>query len=128
MDILFVAAEAAPLAKVGGMGDVVGSLPKVLRRMGHDVRILIPYYGFLPDKVDIPAEPVWRGTAMFNDFAIYETVLPGSDVPLYLFGHPAFDPRKVYAGEDEFWRFTFFANGSGGICLELLETPDHPLP
>ena len=112
MDILFVAAEAAPLAKVGGMGDVVGSLPKVLRRMGHDVRVLIPYYGFLPDKVDIPAEPVWRGNAMFNDFAIYETVLPGSDVPLYLFGHPAFDPRKVYAGEDEFWRFTFFANGA----------------
>jgi starch synthase len=112
MKILFVAAEAAPLAKVGGMGDVVGSLPKVLRKMGHDVRVFLPYYGFLPDKIDIPEEPVWRGTAMFNDFAVYETTLPESDVPLYLFGHPAFDPRKVYFGDDEDWRFTFFANGA----------------
>ncbi|WOD41931.1 glycogen synthase GlgA [Nodosilinea sp. E11] len=112
MKILFVAAEAAPLAKVGGMGDVVGSLPKVLRSLGHDVRIFMPYYGFLPDKVDIPEEPVWQGTAMFNDFAVYETTLPESDVPVYLFGHPAFDPRKVYGGDDEAWRFTFFANGA----------------
>jgi starch synthase len=112
MKILFVAAEAAPLAKVGGMGDVVGSLPKVLRKMGHDVRVLIPYYGFLADKVDIPKDPIWWGYAMFNDFAVYETTLPDSDVPLYLFGHPAFDPRKIYYGEDEAWRFTFFANGA----------------
>jgi starch synthase len=112
MKILFVAAEAAPLAKVGGMGDVVGSLPKVLRNMGHDVRIFMPYYGFLNDKIDIPKDPIWWGYAMFNDFAVYETTLPDSDVPLYLFGHPAFDPRRVYAGDDEDWRFTFFSNGA----------------
>lgn len=112
MRILFVAAEAAPLAKVGGMGDVVGALPKVLRRMGHDVRVLMPYYGFLPDKVEIPSEPIWWGYAMFEDFAIYETAMPGTDVPLYLFGHPAFWPRRVYSGDDEDWRFTLFANGA----------------
>ncbi|MGF1514890.1 MAG: glycogen synthase GlgA [Elainellaceae cyanobacterium] len=112
MRILFVAAEAAPLAKIGGMGDVVGSLPKVLRDMGHDVRIFMPYYGFLPDKVDIPDEPVWRSGAMFESFAVYEAILPGSDIPVYLFGHPAFSTRKVYGGEDEAWRFTLFANGA----------------
>ncbi|NJK77016.1 MAG: glycogen synthase GlgA [Microcoleus sp. SU_5_6] len=112
MRILFVSAEAAPLAKVGGMGDVVGALPKFLRRMGHDVRIFMPYYGFLPDKTDIPKEPVWKGAAMFQEFSVYETVLPGTDVPLYLFGHPAFMPRRIYGGADEDWRFTFFANGA----------------
>ncbi|MBC6423223.1 MAG: glycogen synthase GlgA [Hormoscilla sp. SP12CHS1] len=112
MRILFVAAEAAPIAKVGGMGDVVGALPKVLRKMGHDVRIFMPYYGFLPDKMEIPKDPVWSGFAMFEDFAVYETVLPGTDVPLYLFRHLSFSGRNIYYGEDEDWRFTLFANGA----------------
>lgn len=116
MQILFVAAEAVPVAKVGGMGDFVGVLPNILRKMGHDVRIFIPYYGFLIDKMEIPKEPVWCGCAMFQNFAVYETVLPNTSVPLYLFGHPVFNPRRIYSGEDEAWRFTFFANGAAEFC------------
>ncbi len=112
MRILFVAAEAAPLAKAGGMGDVVGVLPRVLRAMGHDVRVFMPYYGFIADKVPVPKEPIWKGNAMFQDFTVYETRFPKTDVPLYLFGHPIFNSRRIYGGEDEDWRFTFFSNGA----------------
>jgi starch synthase len=112
MRILFVAAEAVPLAKVGGMADVVGALPKVLRAMGHDVRVFMPYYGFMGDKVKVPKKPVWSGTAMLHDVEVYETVFPKSDVPLYLMGHPSFSPRRIYYGEDEDWRFTLFANAA----------------
>lgn len=112
MRILFVAAEVAPLAKAGGMGDVVGTLPIVLRKMGHDVRIFMPYYGFLDDKIDIDPDPIWNGYAMFQDFTVHQTTLPNSDVPIYLLGHPSFSSRAIYLGEDDNWRFTFFANGA----------------
>jgi starch synthase len=44
LKILFMSVEVAPLAKVGGLADVAGSLPKDLRAKGHDVRILMPSY------------------------------------------------------------------------------------
>jgi len=44
MKIAFVAAEAVPYAKTGGLADVAGSLPKELERLGCEVKLFIPKY------------------------------------------------------------------------------------
>jgi len=43
--ILFVASEAAPYVKTGGLGDVIGALPRALAARGHDILVVIPRYG-----------------------------------------------------------------------------------
>jgi len=47
MKVLFVSAEVAPFAKVGGLADVVGALPKELVKLGWDARIVMPDYAMI---------------------------------------------------------------------------------
>lgn len=47
MNVLLVGAEVDPFAKVGGLADVTGSLPKALRRLGVDARVIMPDFGFI---------------------------------------------------------------------------------
>ena len=44
MRILMISSEASPLAKTGGLGDILGSLPEFLNQIGLDVRLMIPAY------------------------------------------------------------------------------------
>ncbi len=48
LKVLFVASEAAPFAKTGGLGDVIGSLPKELKKQELDVRVILPKYSSIP--------------------------------------------------------------------------------
>ena len=50
LKVLFVAAEAVPFIKTGGLGDVIGSLPKELQRQGVDVRVMLPNYQDIPQE------------------------------------------------------------------------------
>ena len=59
MRVLLASAEAVPFAKVGGLADVVGSLPAALRRLGVDARVIIPGYGFIDHRL-YRIEPLLR--------------------------------------------------------------------
>ena len=48
--ILLTASERAPLAKTGGLADVVGTLPKYLNKLGFDARVMIPYHRIIKEK------------------------------------------------------------------------------
>ena len=59
MKVLLASAEAVPFAKVGGLADVVGSLPASLRRAGLDARVILPGYGFI-DHMHFGIEPLFN--------------------------------------------------------------------
>ncbi len=113
MKILFLAAEAAPLVKVGGLADVVGSLPKALQALGHEVRIAIPGYG----SIDWPGlAPQWRTmfpvphTAGDQTAEIFETAIDG--VPVWLVtGPPIPKDGRIYGSsiDEDGPKFIFFA-------------------
>jgi len=48
LKILHLGAELSPLVRTGGLGDVLNALPRTLRGMGHDVRVVLPCYDVIP--------------------------------------------------------------------------------
>ena len=50
MKVLFVGSEAVPFAKTGGLGDVLGALPKELVNLGIDARVVLPKHGVIKEK------------------------------------------------------------------------------
>src|SRR3990170_2053374 len=119
MKILFASAEAFPLAKVGGLGDVAGSLPKALRALGHDVRLVLPRYSIVKDvRDDLGAFRVAIGGGT-QEARLRTSAIDG--VPVYLVDAPGFfDRPKVYEYEDDGKRFGFF----GKAVLDLLPAAD----
>lgn len=57
MRILMIASELTPWVKVGGLGDVLGALPKALAARGHQVHIVCPFYGHMPKNPDWKRDP-----------------------------------------------------------------------
>ncbi|MDD5037194.1 MAG: glycogen synthase GlgA [Methylococcaceae bacterium] len=83
--ILFVASEVYPLIKTGGLADVSGSLPIALHALGQDIRILMPAYADVSEALGpLPSRRIHQINGAID---IFETVLPGSAVPVWLIGH-----------------------------------------
>ncbi|MDX8390945.1 MAG: glycogen synthase GlgA [Mariprofundaceae bacterium] len=67
LNIVFTASEAAPLAKTGGLADVVGSLPHALRQCGHSVTVILPYYRQAIDDGGWSVQPLRQSVSILID-------------------------------------------------------------
>ncbi len=110
MRILFVAAEATPLVKVGGLADVIGSLPKALIEIGHDVRVMMPRYGII-DADRFPASPV------IDNLNVQEMK---TTKPVSLKLTELNDKIKVYLVESDDFRSSIEVYGKGELERFLL--------
>lgn len=133
MKILLVATEAAPLAKEGGVADVIGSLPKALAELGHDVRVFIPRYGGVdPGRWGLRWVGIERAFPLGHSVetvGVWEGALPDSPVPVYLLEHEASFGRsaRLYLGLDqpeEQRRFLVFCRGLLEVLPALGYAPD----
>jgi starch synthase len=132
--VLFVASECTQFVKAGGLGDVVAALPVALRALGCDARVVIPRYDVIPlDTLERHGPPLGVPLGPLGSeawCAVYETRLPGSDVPVYLLDHVAlfsrgylYDPPGAY-GADNLVRFAFLCRGALQLTKHLGWTPD----
>jgi starch synthase len=134
MRVVFATAEVSPIAKTGGLGDVCGSLPKALAKLGHEVTIFMPLHrqaqewfeaNEVPLQEALPTTQIlwanWGAEATF-----LRSVLPGTGIPLYLVANDHFFNRQqIYAPradgyDDGIERFAFFCRAVIAGC-ELLD-------
>jgi starch synthase len=112
LKVLFAAAEASPLVKAGGLGDVIGSLPKALRRAGHDIRIILPNYGTI-NLEGYTSRSLGSSSVPFmgsNERIEVNAVNIKDGVPVYLIDNWTYFHRSsIYGEQDDLQRFLFFS-------------------
>lgn len=130
MRIVQLATEFAPLAKAGGLGEVVVGLSKELTRMGNSVEVIIPKYDFLESQLlrkinmEVPDfKCLEKGNLHAN--AMWSAECEGVSLRLLEARHPAgyFHRGKIYGCEDDAARFIYFSSAS----MEYLKLRNKPI-
>jgi starch synthase len=140
LSILYISSEVEPFAKTGGLADVAGAFPQVIREFGHDIRIFLPKYGFVGERkfniydvIRLRDIPVSLGNktelaSIKSSFITNQRI----KVQVYFFDLPKhfsrdgiyFDPnsKKDYPDNDE--RFIGFCRGALETLKRLGWKPD----
>lgn len=132
LKVLHVTSELTPIAKAGGLGDVVGFLPKELAREFHiEIRIIMPKYKCIDTKI-YPIQLIMKDIKIlmpdcqrYHKVSIWKTFLPETIVPIYLVDAPQFFPGDgIYShkipGRNANFSFFFLSK----VVLELLRAFD----
>lgn len=95
MRILFVSSEAHPLIKTGGLADVSGSLPAAMRNLGNDVRLLIPGYQAVLDKLkNIHPITTLHHLPLIGSVNILMGEMPDTGIPVLVIQSPGLYQRS----------------------------------
>ena len=121
LNVLFLSPEVVPFAKSGGLADVAGSLPIALKRLGLDVRLVLPFYRIIREgnyefrpilkKLEVPI-----GKENFRANVLETQLRPG--IPVYLIEREdLYDRPNLYGNPggdyyDNLERFSFFAHAA----------------
>ncbi|MCY6354605.1 glycogen synthase GlgA [Clostridium sp. ZS2-4] len=112
MKVLFVASEAYPFIKTGGLGDVAYALPKALRKLGIDVRVIIPKYQQISNRYTERMERISEFTVPVGWRNQYCGLLRADEdgIPFYFIDNEYYFKRgTAYGDYDDGERFAFFS-------------------
>jgi starch synthase len=97
MKILFVSPEVVPFAKTGGLADVAGALPKAIKELGHDIRVILPKFRMVDsEKFGLKTTGITIDVKMGDSSEsaeIFEASIPNSDVSVYFVANDKFYDR-----------------------------------
>ena len=133
MKILMVTSETVPFAKTGGLADAVSALALILKKQGHDVRIVMPrYYKINRDNLKPIEAPLAVAAGQEETWVkVYESNLPNSEVPVYFIDHEqCFGRDGIYGtkAEPDFhdnpYRSAVLCHGAFQLCRLLGWYPD----
>ncbi len=133
LKILFVVSECAPFAKTGGLADMVAGLAKALRRMGHDVRVLLPLYSFIDRQGYglklIGSHCVHMGGNVEHWIGLHEAHVD-DEVPTWFVEYDNYFGRMgIYDGPqghyaDNAYRFAMLSKAALQVCKDRSWIPD----
>ena len=123
MKVLFAASEAAPFLKTGGLGDVMGALPKALSEKGVDARVIMPLYSAMDHSLrsqmrylgNFEVTISWRKT-----YCGVFTSKVGNVTYYFVDNEQYFSRPNIYGEYDDSERFAFFSKA----VLDILNLVD----
>jgi starch synthase len=137
INVLFMASEADPLIKVGGLGDVAGSLPRALRTVSAtanllpaelDVRLVIPFHPAIhKDRFPIQQITEYKVHSIDSDILAKVFSLELEGVPIYLIGgEPIEKESGVYSSnlEADGYKYVYFSQAALNLVKKIDWKPD----
>jgi starch synthase len=125
--VLFVASEASPFIKTGGLADVAGSLPKMLKKAGVDIKVVIPNYSLIKNKYKKEMKDVSNSTVELGwrkQYMGIKTINKDGVDYYFIDNEYYFNRDTIYSNGDDGERFSYFNKAVLQLIKDIDFKPD----